>query len=210
MTTPLLTLQIERNELLAMQLLASTDSSRYILNGVHFEIDGEIATLVATNGVMLCALRTGTAQDGQLKEFTVNVSCARLLKPTKTHGNKVQIEVFEKEVSFKLNGIKIVGERIEGNFPAWKGVVPTTPFCHGQYSFNAGLVQTLFKVSHLLSPGKGSQVNLHPHADKDGIFSAVSPYSVLFPSCDRFYGVLMPMRASEQAVPSWALPEKKP
>ena len=204
MTTPLLTLQIERNELLAMQLLASTDSSRYILNGVHFEIENDGVILAATNGIMLGALKVGKVIDGALKEFTANVSCVKLLK---SHSAKpiVLIEVYETEVSFGLNGIRIVGKRIEGSFPNWRGAVPTTPFCHGQYSFNAGLVQKIFRVSNLLAPDKGGQVNLHPHADKDGKFSDVAPYSVLFPSCDRFYGVLMPMRASEQSVPSWAL-----
>lgn len=201
MNTPLLTLQLDRNAMIAMQMLASSDASRYILTGVHFEVLDESVVLVGTNGMMLGALNTKACPQGTLKEFTADLTCVKLLKASKL---PVTVEVFESEVSFKLNGIKIVTNRIEGDFPHWRTVVPKSKFCHGSYSFNPNLVSKLCRLSSLLAPNQGGSVSMIPHADDKNEFSPLSPYSVLIPSCESFYGVLMPMRATEQTVPKWA------
>lgn len=197
---PLLTLSIERNDLLAMQKLCSSDGARYILNGVHFECGKKRTLLVATNGVIFGVLKCEPPMDGEL-EFQADVSLVKLFKPTKSNSQLINIEVFESEVAFSFNQIKIVGKKIEGNYPQWKGLVPKTKPCFGKFTFNASFVKTLNDVAHLLTKN-GAFVQLVPHED-DGKFSEMSPYSVLIPDCKRFFGLLMPMRASEPEIPDW-------
>jgi len=109
---------------------ASTQETRYILNGLLWNNSAEKFEIVATDGGRL-AVASHAALPGS-KEFKIiiptkilNEVCRyiSLAKPAKD--SKINVYVSSNQVSFMMNETTFISRLIEGNFPNYKQVIPT-------------------------------------------------------------------------------------
>lgn len=109
---------------------ASTQETRYILNGLLWNNTADKFEIVATDGGRL-ALASHEALPGS-KEFKIiiptkilNEVCRfiGIAKPGKD--SKIEVNVSSNQVSFMMNETTFISRLIEGNFPNYNQVIPT-------------------------------------------------------------------------------------
>lgn len=107
------------------------ESTRYQLGGVLFEIEGNAITTVATDGRRLASMKgIGEAINGYQ-----NAGVSTIV-PTKTLHliersigdleDKVQIAARGNDILIRTNRCTIISRLVEGRYPNWKTVVPST------------------------------------------------------------------------------------
>jgi DNA polymerase III subunit beta len=107
----------------------STDETRYILNGIFFQIDKGVARMVATDGRRLAYVARPITD----KKSAVSViipskairEMERLLTAEAGEGS-VKVSVTENQVAFKAGETVIISRLIEGHFPNYDQVIPKT------------------------------------------------------------------------------------
>ncbi|MBR4355520.1 MAG: DNA polymerase III subunit beta [Elusimicrobiaceae bacterium] len=109
---------------------ASTQETRYILNGLLWNNTPEKFEIVATDGGRL-AIATHAALPGStafkiiIPTKILNEVCRyiTLAKPGKD--SKISVHVSSNQVSFMMNETTFISRLIEGNFPNYNQVIPT-------------------------------------------------------------------------------------
>lgn len=102
----------------------SDDHNRYFMTGVYFVKEGDIITMVATDGRRLsCETKNiMNIPDFQPAIIPVKIlSC--ILKHAPEEGN-IQIAVIDKSVFVKFGNVEFSSVLIEGQFPNYKKVIP--------------------------------------------------------------------------------------
>jgi len=110
----------------------STDETRYVLNGVYFQVENGKLRMVATDGHRLAFI--------QKKLEGKNEDKANVIIPTKTlnelskvisdlgKGKEEEIDVesyvTDNQIKFVVEGVEIVSRLIEGQFPNYEQVIP--------------------------------------------------------------------------------------
>ncbi len=109
---------------------ASTQETRYILNGLLWNNTAENFEVVATDGGRLAvASHEALAGTGEFKIIIPTkilnevVRFISLSKPDKEE--KIDVYVASNQVSFKIKETTFISRLIEGNFPNYKQVIPT-------------------------------------------------------------------------------------
>ncbi len=107
---------------------ASTDETRYILNGVFFMLDKGTARMVATDGRRL-AYKACQVQDKKTAISVIIPSKAireveRLLVAEGMSTDTVKVSVTENQVAFKISETVVISRLIDGNFPNYEQVIP--------------------------------------------------------------------------------------
>jgi len=108
----------------------SNDETRYVLNGIYFNLEKGVARMVATDGRRLSYIAR------PVKEKNVSVSAIipskamveveHLLSDGGTKSETVQVSITENQVAFKLDDTVIISRLIEGHFPNYEQVIPKT------------------------------------------------------------------------------------
>jgi len=139
---------------------ASTDESRYILNGVYLAFEGERVEVVATDGsqLSLYEYRNG---DGPPEPFNVTIprkSVHTALSVFK--GRDVRIVVGENHILFWSNGLSLTARSMEGHFPDYKQIIPENK--NGQLVINRkAFIQALDGVA-IMSSDRSRCVTFEP------------------------------------------------
>jgi DNA polymerase-3 subunit beta len=140
---------------------ASTDETRYNLNGVLFEPAGAALRTVATDGHRLSLAERALDGDFALKKGVI-LPRKGLLEMKKllldAAEGEVKLGFVENSAVLQLPSVKLVMRLIEGVFPDYRQVIPKA----GDKSFKVGrerLLETLRRVS-LLSTDKAHAVKL--------------------------------------------------
>jgi len=107
---------------------ASTDETRYILNGVYFMLDKGTARMVATDGRRL-AFMARPVQEKKINIAVIIPSKAireveRLLVTEGLGADTVKVSVTENQVAFKVGETVIISRLIDGHFPNYDQVIP--------------------------------------------------------------------------------------
>jgi DNA polymerase-3 subunit beta len=107
-----------------------TESTRYQLGGVLFEMEGEDITTVATDGRRLACMRGRGASVNGFK----NVGASTIV-PTKTlqtiersiadSDSNVKIAARSNDILFKTDRCMLFSRLVEGRYPNWKSVIPS-------------------------------------------------------------------------------------
>ena len=118
-------------ELLGMLELTSfaisRDETRYILNGVLFEIKGEKLKMVATDGRRLALVSKNIISGSGLKEekFIVPTKTIQeLMRNLRQNGEGVAFVLTENQALFDMGDTSIISRLIEGEFPNYQQVIP--------------------------------------------------------------------------------------
>lgn len=106
---------------------ASTDETRYVLNGVYMLADGGTLRLISTDGRRLAYIST---------EVTDKTITSKAIIPTKAvneiqrllsqddSGEDVQVGLTENQIAVKIKDITIISRLIDGSFPNYDQVIP--------------------------------------------------------------------------------------
>lgn len=138
---------------------ASTDDTRYILNGVLMSFKGEKVIVVATDGRRLALLE-------QEVEFPKSAE-VDLVVPSKTvdeliknlgDNDAVKIQVSDTQISFEFDELLIVSKLIEGTYPNYRQVVPSQ--CEERVSIERESLATAVRRVALLTNDKSNSVCL--------------------------------------------------
>lgn len=105
----------------------SHEETRYILNGILVELKGNVLKLVATDGHRL-ALSERKIDSPPSKEFSVIIpikAINELNRNLKNEGN-ILITLGANQALFNIDNILIVSRLIEGSFPNYQQVIPSS------------------------------------------------------------------------------------
>ncbi|MBP5403732.1 MAG: DNA polymerase III subunit beta [Elusimicrobiaceae bacterium] len=128
--------KIELDPLLLQQMVektafsASTQETRYILNGLLWSSSAEGFEVVATDGGRLAV--ASQAPLAGVKDFKVIIPTKILTEVCRFIGiakpgsdDKIEVNVASNQVSFIMKDTTFISRLIEGNFPNYKQVIPT-------------------------------------------------------------------------------------
>lgn len=192
------------SELKAINKLASIDETRYVLCGVSVELrkGSTNAILVATDGRRLGALRVKALEAPAEKDMQFIIPSSLIRKiPAVKKGESVNVSHDGSvTISQWQNKWAVSQPSLDGNYPAWKKVVPVTPFTVlDQLNINLHLLIGFYDVARAL--GNDSVVHLRQHQTIKGLPAESMAMTVHFPGID-FIGVIMPVRV-EANMPDW-------
>lgn len=111
----------------------STDETRYTLNGVLLETEGDSIFMVGTDGHRLACFRktNGFGEQEKIEIIIPKKTQAELLKMVEAglsdqkDGKKaVSISVEKNHVAFKIDKVILISRLIDGRFPNYRQVIP--------------------------------------------------------------------------------------
>jgi DNA polymerase-3 subunit beta len=109
---------------------ASTQETRYVLNGVLWQVSKQGLEMVATDGRRLALVKNSEIKTDE--EFKIIIPAKmlseflRYLSSNKpSDDDNVEIGISSNQVGFKINETTFISRLIEGNFPNYKQVIPT-------------------------------------------------------------------------------------
>jgi len=117
--------QVLKNMLRLTSFAVSHEESRYVLNGVLFEISGNIMRLVATDGRRL-AKAEKKIEGAAKKDISVIIpfkAIQEIFRNLKDEG-EVSLLMNANQVLFDIGGTLIASRIIEGEFPNYNQVIP--------------------------------------------------------------------------------------
>lgn len=107
----------------------SLDETRYVLNGILFSFKESTLKLVATDGRRLALFEESIDAEitGKLDlDFIVPTKAINELQRLLTDGGEVTFQVGENLVAFHLNGSILVSKLVDGNYPNYRQVIPSS------------------------------------------------------------------------------------
>ncbi|MGE4488939.1 MAG: DNA polymerase III subunit beta [Kiritimatiellales bacterium] len=139
---------------------ASTDETRYILNGALLSFKDEKLTVVATDGRRLALVE-------QEVEFPEDAQ-AGLVVPTKTLNELVKtlggdgalkIRVSQTQVAFDFDRILVISKLIEGTYPNFQQVIPSQ--CEERVAIDRETMLTAVRRVSLLTDDQTASIRLN-------------------------------------------------
>lgn len=205
----------------AVACFASTEETRYYLNGVNCTMTeaGDLL-LVATNGHVLGVAidREGECSqpEGYADDFILKLSAAGLkaCKPVKNDAGRqlvitqtpedITATIYRRDLDGDLQRVfvDIDAEFTGGKYPDWRRIIPNHDFVNGGPVpfFNAEYIALFVKAGQLLTSNR--QIFLAVIAE-----NKADPAHVIIAGIDArdFHGIVMPVRQDDDRakVPAW-------
>jgi len=100
---------------------------RYYLNGVLFSVDNGTLRVVATDGHRLSfASQALDGDHGNVEAILPRKTVLELIKLLGDNDEPVALAIGSNQVRFSFGGLEIVSKIVEGKFPDYQKVIPTT------------------------------------------------------------------------------------
>lgn len=180
-------------------LCASTEATRYYLNGVAIQAAPEGVVAVATDGHRLAAFNLPEHQSSETFSIIIPHHIIHDIKLNKAIDFAELVVESPLKASIAYNGQTTIFQPIDGTFPDWKRIIPTE--LSGEVAqFNPDYLQSFAKMVKLL--GRPSKSALPFHLAHNGGGPARVILTTDFDHCC----VIMPMRSHTQAPtgkPAW-------
>jgi DNA polymerase III subunit beta len=104
---------------------ASSDETRYVLNGVYMSFKGDKLTVVATDGRRLALVeREIEVRKGAESELILPSKAVAELQRLLGDKDEVHLSVGENQIVCNLGGTTLVSKLIEGTYPNFRQVIP--------------------------------------------------------------------------------------
>jgi DNA polymerase-3 subunit beta len=151
-------LRLNQADLLNMLELTSFamshDETRFTLNGILFEFDGQALRMVATDGRRLALMAKNIIAGGTAKKMSIIVpakTIQELMRSMQQTEEEVALVIAENQILFEIGTTSIVSRLIEGEFPNYKQVIP--PNCANKAHLDRlGFLAALRRASLLATP----------------------------------------------------------
>lgn len=202
------TVTLKIRELRAMSNFASTDETRYILNGVCVDArKGRHPLLVATDGRCIGILKTEAEVSTETFELVLPMKLLKDVFKLSAADDFCAFDVSGKDVTAVLGPKTIIfhDALTKGTYPKYHQVIPkfseTDKADRGRV-IAGKLLEKFSKAAHALRDTAkythGTGLRLVGTSDN-------SPVLVKMVSCPEFFGVVMPMRSdtADDSVPDW-------
>lgn len=187
----------------AAALIAAHNDIRYYLNGVLVEVLPEEARLVSTDGHRMVIFRKAVAHTLPPVRLIVPTLIIDMVKPDPKHKHDAAIAYSNAtdRAALEYRGVAIQFTPIDGRYPEYgqtmnKAATPSGTIGHFNATYLADFkrcVQVAFGEDSLYSPTVWH--------NGDG------PAAITYKGRDDFFGIVMPMRASDSfSPPKWTLP----
>jgi DNA polymerase III subunit beta len=116
-----------RDALGLVQFAMAVQDIRYYLNGVLFSVDKDVLRVVATDGHRLSyASRSLGSDHGTVEAILPRKTVLELIKLLGDTDEPVSLAIGSNQARFSFGGIEIVSKIVEGKFPDYQKVIPTT------------------------------------------------------------------------------------
>jgi DNA polymerase III subunit beta len=116
-----------KDALRLVQFAMAVQDIRYYLNGVLFSVDGDTLRVVATDGHRLSfASRALGSDHGSVEAILPRKTVIELIKLLGDGDEPVSLAIGSNQVRFSFGDIEIVSKIVEGKFPDYQKVIPTT------------------------------------------------------------------------------------
>jgi DNA polymerase-3 subunit beta len=100
---------------------------RYYLNGVLFSVEKDVLRVVATDGHRLSfASQQLEGDHGSVEAILPRKTVLELIKLLSDGDEPVSLAIGSNQARFSFGGIEIVSKIVEGKFPDYQKVIPTT------------------------------------------------------------------------------------
>jgi len=110
-----------------VQFAMAVQDIRYYLNGVLFSVDGSTLRVVATDGHRLSFASQALQGDhGTVEAILPRKTVLELIKLLGDTDDPVELAIGSNQARFRFGGIEIVSKIVEGKFPDYQKVIPTT------------------------------------------------------------------------------------
>ena len=110
-----------------VQFAMAVQDIRYYLNGVLFSVDKDTLRVVATDGHRLSfASRALDGDHGSVEAILPRKTVLELIKLLGDTDDPVSLAIGSNQARFSFGGIEIVSKIVEGKFPDYQKVIPTT------------------------------------------------------------------------------------
>jgi hypothetical protein len=203
------TFTINLRALKSVAITASTEETRYYLNGVCLVHSASGLIMVATDGHRMSVVKqdwTDTIPEATFAQVIVPLAFIKKIKLTRgiDHGELTLGE--GGSITIKYVGETMGTQAVDGVFPDWRRIIPSKPHSNVPAQFNADYIADFAAAGRLLSNAKDARQPVISH-DSDNP-ALVSWYFGEGEGLEAF-GVLMPIRTSadlHRPAPSWALP----
>lgn len=155
----------------AIQMVAyavATDASRPVLQGVFFDLDGDVLTAVATDTHRVASVRLHVNnQSNKSAQIIVPINAIKQMLAVlpRSEGSIARFDIEEAFINCQSNGIRIRSRAIGGQFPNWRKVMPETDVNNLNVYVEAGVLEQSLKRILILAkdaPGKRISVGLKP------------------------------------------------
>ncbi len=116
-----------KNALRLVQFAMAVQDIRYYLNGVLFSVDRNTLRVVATDGHRLSfAAERLEGEHENVEAILPRKTVLELIKLLGDSDEPVTLSIGSNQVRFSFGGIEIVSKIVEGKFPDYAKVIPTT------------------------------------------------------------------------------------
>ncbi len=138
---------------------ASTDETRYVLNGVYLSFKSDKLTMVATDGRRL-ALIEGEVDVPAETEVDIILPSKTVteLEHTLGDGGSVKIHVKDNQVVFDYGNTIVSSKLIDGTYPNYRQVIPAQ--CEERIPIEREILLTALKRVSLLTTDKSNATRL--------------------------------------------------
>jgi len=146
----------------ALALLAPKKEPRYYLIGVHIEVKGSQAILVATDGSVLGVLRLTLAEEVESHAFTIPLSLLAMI----TAKDAVTVTYTKEEQGpgtvTLIQGDRILtGKAVEGTYPDYRRVIPEKVSGVQDHLIAVRYLETAAKVCSMINGVPMPAVHVH-------------------------------------------------
>lgn len=138
---------------------ASTDETRFILNGTLMSFKGNKITLVATDGrrLALTEHELEFPKEAECEAIVPTKAVNELIRILKDEGT-VKIHVGKNQASFEFDEVTLTTKLIEGTYPNFRQVIPSQ--CEQRIAVEREVLLTALKRVALLTSEKSSSIKL--------------------------------------------------
>jgi len=204
------TFTINLRALKSVAITASTEETRYYLNGVCLVHSAAGLIMVATDGHRMSVVKqdwTDTVPETPFAQVIVPLAFIKKIKLARgiDHGELTLGE--GGSITIKYVGETMGTNAVDGSFPDFRRIIPSKPHSNVPAQFNASYIEDFAASGRMLSNAKDARQPVISH--DDGNPALVNWYFGEGQGLEAF-GVLMPIRVKDhhhKPAPSWALPE---
>jgi DNA polymerase-3 subunit beta len=138
---------------------ASTDETRFILNGTLMSFKGNKLTLVATDGRRLALTENEVEfpKEAECEIIVPTKAVVELIRILKDEGS-VKIHAGKNQASFEFDDVMLMTKLIEGIYPNFRQVIPAQ--CEQRIAVDREVLLTALKRVALLTSEKSSSIKL--------------------------------------------------
>jgi DNA polymerase-3 subunit beta len=149
-------------------IACALDSSRPVLTGMYLHLEGDMATLAATDSFRLVEKKLTIVPVAD--SYTLNIpmrTVQEIIRISSTIGDvkDIELEVSDQQIIFRIGSLELFSRVIMGNFPKYTTIIPTK-FVTVADITTSELVQAL-RLSTVFSQAGVSNVMVEITADGD-------------------------------------------